>query len=86
MALTRTLISTFMKGIGIEFVKHYKNFGTVIDNKFDANCDAVCKKGQQRFSDVPHILCSNSWTFLLESVDGQISSLVAKVTVYCCEL
>lgn len=48
VALTRSLISTFMKGIGIEFVKHSKNFGTVIDNKCDANCDAVCKKGQQR--------------------------------------
>ena len=40
---------TFIKGTEIEFVEQYKYLGTVIDKnlKFDVNCDAVCKKGQQ---------------------------------------
>jgi len=40
---------TFIKGTGIEFVEQYKYPGTIIDSdlKFDANSDAICKKGQQ---------------------------------------
>ena len=41
---------TLIKGQTIEFVQSYKYLGTVIDEKlnFEANLEAVCKKGHQR--------------------------------------
>ncbi len=41
---------TLIKGQTIEVVQSYKYLGTVIDDKlnFVANCEAVCKRGQQR--------------------------------------
>lgn len=42
--------ATVLKGQIVECVDTYKYLGTVIDNKlnFEANCEAVCKKGRQR--------------------------------------
>ena len=43
------LSQTFIKGVGIEFVELSKYLGTVTDKnlKFDANSDAICKKGHR---------------------------------------
>ena len=43
-------VATSMKGQLVEQVKSYKYLGTIIDSKlnFQENCEAVCKKGQQR--------------------------------------
>ncbi len=41
---------TYIKGQTVESVQSYKYLGTIIDSKlrFEANCEAVCRKGHQR--------------------------------------
>ena len=38
---------TFIKGQTVECTQSYKYLGTIIDSNFEANCEAVCKKGHQ---------------------------------------
>ncbi len=42
---------TYIKGQTVDSVQSYKYLGTIIDSKlsFEANCEAVCRKGHQRF-------------------------------------
>ncbi len=41
---------TYIKGQTVDSVQSYKYLGTIIDSKlsFEANCEAVCRKGHQR--------------------------------------
>lgn len=50
---------TLIKGQTIEVAQSYKYLETVIDEKlnFVANCEAVCKKGQQRLHCLRKLLC-----------------------------
>ena len=48
--LSRANELTIIKGQTVECAKNYKYLGIIIDNKlnFEANCEAVPKKGNQR--------------------------------------